>query len=558
MLPDSVVNLIAAGEVVERPASVVKELVENALDAGATEVSVELSSGGRRSITVRDDGCGMDRHDLLLSVQRHATSKIAGRGDLDRLSTLGFRGEALPSIGAVSHLTVTTSPGGEAWRLRVDGGEMSDLSPAARERGTTVTVGSLFYNQPARKRFLRSVSTELSWVERLLTGCALSRTDVSFRLVHDGREIFSLPRGRTPEERLRDRFGLETDARCAKASGRAGDTGVSVVLFPGERFSRRGHQYVLVNGRLVTSGMVGGMLGARLAGPAGHPLALCSVTLPPGEVDVNVHPSKREVRFRRPGRVREAVEAALAALPGERAFGMRPTGEASTGAGGGPGALREPRERLSPSPDLFGAAMELQAPAGGGDDGAGTLESFPIVQLGRSYLVTATERGMVLVDQHAAHERILFESVLAALERDAGGDRQRLLLPENVRLEREMVERTEAHAGVLERAGFEYHMEGDTLVMTACPPGVIHGIAALLEAVRWLEDPEMEDMPVVERVAAAIACEGAVKFGDPLSPQETRHLVDSLFATRDPFHCPHGRPTLLEITYRELESRFGR
>jgi DNA mismatch repair protein MutL len=558
VLPDSVINLISAGEVVERPASVVKELVENSLDAGAREISVELEQGGRKSIIVRDDGSGMSRHDLLLSIQRHATSKIAGKEDLEHLSSLGFRGEALPSIAAVTHLTVITSAGVDGWELVIDAGELRGVSPAARTRGTTVSAMGLFYNQTARRKFLRQQATELSWIERLLTGCALSRPDVTFSLSHNGRELFRLPAGESRAERIRRRFGLSTSSPVSFGEGTSHGVSAKVLCFPECVWNRRAHQYVIVNGRLVQAPMVSAPLDIALSGPAGFPMVLAEIVLPASQVDVNVHPSKREVRFRDPSAVRAAVEAAIADMVGERRAALLQTRTgASSRISGTPSESGKPGIAYSPS--LFETAMTVQMPSAPIRVEEATGSSVvPIVQVGRSYLVTATETGIALIDQHAAHERILFEAVLQSMRSGPGNGPQRLLLPEVVRLDGEEAECLEAYSAIIGSAGFEFHMEGDTLVLTGVPGGVFHGMPALREILKSLTDPATEDRPVDEKVAAAAACAGAVKFGDTLAGEETRMLVDMLFATTDPFHCPHGRPTLLEISYLELEKRFGR
>ena len=553
VLKDSVVNLISAGEVVERPASVVKELVENALDAGASRISVELEQSGRRSIAVRDDGCGMNRHDLLLSVQRHATSKISSGSDLDSLETLGFRGEALPSIAAVTHLRILTSEGEEGWELKMDGGVLEGVSPAPRTRGTTVVAAGLFYNQPARRKFLRTRSTELSWVEKFVTGSAIAWNDVEFSLSHNGNLIFRLPPGQTVAQRLITRYGLPGDSRYVDSTGDSGPAKVSLLWFPDRRWNSRTHQYVLVNGRPVRSGLVSGILGDALSGPAGYPLLCCRIELPPDRVDVNVHPAKMEVRFREPSRVREALGAALGGLVEDRkrdiSMGDRQRIPRPSGA--------ETGRQKEYDPVLFDAAMRVSAPVRE-EDYARREQDFPIVQIGRSYLVTSTDKGIVLIDQHAAHERILFETVLRSIRDDSGSGRQTLLLPENVRLDSEEREQLETYSAVLNRSGFDFHLEGDTLVLTAVPQSTFHGMEALREILSSLKSPEFMDMSVHERVAAAAACAGAVKFGDTLAPQEARHLVDQLFSTSDPFQCPHGRPTLVEITFDELAGRFGR
>ncbi len=537
----------------ERPASVVKELIENALDAEATEIIVELEQGGRKSIVVRDNGIGMNRHDLLLSVQRHATSKISSSSDLKSLSTLGFRGEALPSIAAVTHFTILTSDGAEGCRMRIDSGILRDVSPAARTRGTTVTAEGLFHNQPARRRFLRTQATELSWVEKYITGSALAREEIEFRLLHNGNELFHLPAGQSIPERLRSRYGLPGDTRYVKSEGHSEGTSVKLIWFPDSRWNRKSHQYILVNGRMVYTGLISGPVDAALAGPAGYPLLYCSITAPGDEVDVNVHPAKREVRFRKPSSIREAVEAALGELPSSRQSGMTMI----SGRKDSNSSFAQDIDRKTYTENLFNASMMVQAPATV-DNTWKTEQDFPIVQIGRSYLVTSTDKGIVLIDQHAAHERILFETVLNSLNSDSDSGQQKLLLPEYIRLDASEKDQMDAYRAVLNRSGFEFHIDDETLVLTAVPPGTFHGISALREILRSLQNPENKDMPVREKVAAAAACAGAVKFGDPLSPVETRHLVDQLFSTSDPFHCPHGRPTLIEISFKELGEKFGR
>jgi len=569
LLPDEVVNRIAAGEVVERPASVAKELMENALDAEAGAVDVVLEKGGRKLVEVRDDGAGMNRHDLLLAVQRHATSKIRTADDLDSLSTLGFRGEALPSIAAVCHFTVVTSPDGEeGWRLRMDGGEMKDVSPAPRARGTTVSCGGIFYNQPARRRFLRSASTELSWVQRFVTGAALSRLDVAFSLRHNGRPLFSLPAGQELRQRLRGRYSLGSDVRMVEGAGSSGSTEAHVLVVPDQRWRGRRNQYVLVNGRLIHSPMVSAIAGEELGGPAGHPLLVVSLSLPGAEVDVNAHPTKREIRFRDRRAVESALRSALAELPGARAAQTMESFSAPSGAGGGrastgagyrrSGGRRRPPGAAEDRSGLFEAAMELQrARTTSGSDEPARYRGCGVVQVGKSYLVSAVSTGIVVVDQHAAHERILFERILRG---DETGERssQALLLPETIRLEPEEVQALRRYAVTLRRVGFGFSVEDDRLQLHAVPEGVSHGVDALMEVLRSPDGSSRPELPEREQLAAAAACAGSVKAGDRLTPEESAELMDMLFSTGDPFHCPHGRPTLIEIPYSELEGRFGR
>lgn len=554
-LSDHMINLIAAGEVVERPASVVKELLENSLDARAGNVSVELSRGGRKSITVRDDGTGMGRHDLLLSVERHATSKLSRPEDLDRIDTLGFRGEALPSIAAVSRLTILTSDGDQGWRLVMAGGEVKDLTPAARSRGTTVTVEALFFNQPARRKFLSSEATELSWVERIVTGCALARPKVSFSLSHDDRTIFRLPPGESVEDRLRTRYSLGAGEICVRGRGEGEGVSAELLAFPGKLWNGRRHQYILVNGRLVSSPMISSGVNSSLEGPAGSPLFLCSLALQPEAVDVNAHPTKKEVRFRNSGAVLRAVEAAMADMIPERSAGLEARFPGVSFASPG---LPDYRARQ--------AALELSSPAAP-ESAAGVMEPaespgwedpVPIMQVNDSYLITSSGAGILVVDQHAAHERVLFEQILKNLREASSGGRQQLLLPEVLHLDRDEIAVINLYGPMIVQAGFDLRVSGDSVEILAVPEGISRGAEAVGEILEAFSTGRDHSFTQQEILAAATACKGSVTFGQKLSRSEIRSLFHRLFATSDPFRCPHGRPTLVEITFDELEKRFGR
>ena len=555
LLKDHVINLISAGEVVERPASVAKELLENSLDAGAQNIVTELDRGGRKRVTVRDDGHGMSRHDLLLSVQRHATSKLSEASDLGSIDTLGFRGEALPSIAAVSHMTITTSDGEDGWTLRIDGGSLRDVEPAARTTGTTVTVGSLFFNQPARRKFLRAEATELSWVERFVTGCAFASPETGFILTHNDRELFQLSPGQSIEDRVFARYGFPRDSRLITVDGSTDQVHVRLLCMPEQRWNSRRHQYVLVNGRLVYTRAAQGPIDRHLAGPAGFPFCICCITLPASRVDVNMHPAKREVRFSKPRDVEQAVEDALSGIPSVRKEAVSMAFSSITPPGQGGSSF----STLSEPASLFPLAMELQAGSAIRTDvSSGSPEGVPIVQIARSYLVSATDSGLVVVDQHAAHERILFEEVLNGAKLGALAGQQRLLIPESIRLDQEALEMLRVFEAVIRETGFDYSLEDDTLLLHAVPSGVRHGIDAIREVLLSFDDPARAELPQREQIAAATACAGSIKFGDALSTDEARELLDRLFATSDPFHCPHGRPTLIEIPFSELERRFGR
>lgn len=552
VLSDEVVNLISAGEVVERPASIVKELVENSIDAGASYVEVEIERGGRQSITVRDDGSGMSRHDLLLSVQRHATSKITRAADLEGMTTLGFRGEALPSIAAVTHMSVVTSDGGDAWRLLMDGGVLGGVEPAARTRGTTVVASGVFFNQPARRKFLRSEQTEESWIVRHLEALAFSRPEVSITLTSGGRRVFSIPAG-TLESRVRARFQLPPGIAAVSGFASDGARSVRMLLFPERRTPSRQHGYTVLNGRPVSVRAVGYVLESMLGGPSGFPLCVCHLELSPGDYDVNVHPAKLEARMRVPSMIQALVASAVEDATGHRAEDVR---ESLTAVGGvGRPARREESGHPIPS-DLFETAFELQSPGGVLRKEVSAAPVSAIHQVGRSYLVSAVAGGIVIIDPHAAHERILFESIRKGSSGRSG--QQRLLLPEQLDLDPASLEQLGLYSDMIAEAGFEIQESGGRLLLCAVPEGVRHGAEAVLEILASLSDPSRASLPPQDQIAAAAACAGAVKLGDTLDPVQASELLDMLFATGDPFHCPHGRPTLIEISYDELARRFGR
>jgi DNA mismatch repair protein MutL len=462
----------------------------------------------------------MSRHDLLLSVRRHATSKIERWEDLQSLRTMGFRGEALPSIAAVSHTRITTSDGEEGWKLSMDGGILKDVQPAARSRGTTVEVTGIFYNQPPRRKFLRSEATELSWVNTFVTGCSLSRTDVSFSLSHNQRKLFDLPGGQKVAERMVSRFDLSPDSPRVEGRGTAGGTEAYVLLFPDQRWSHNRHQYLLVNGRLIYSRLVRDILRNRIGGPAGHPLVLCDLRLRSLDLDVNAHPTKRQVRFRKPGEVESAMEQALMDCTGGRKAEFRKPASFPAYIG--------TRRTAAPDTDVFQTAMELQEPSG--RRLAGTEARPPdaeIVQIAKSYLVAEIESGLVIVDQHAAHERILFENVLAHVRRAGAVGSQILLLPEVIGLDPEQLEILRQCDVLLRKAGYQFELDGEKVVLTAVPEGVSHAPDALMEVLRTVGSPGRATRPEYEQIAAATACAGAIKAGDRLSAEEARKLVEA-------------------------------
>jgi len=601
-LDPALINRIAAGEVVERPASVVKELVENALDAGATRIEVITDGGGRRLIRVSDDGEGMGQADLALAVERHATSKLADGDDLMAIRTLGFRGEALPSIGAVARLAIATRHAGEphAWTISVEAGAKSDVKPAALGEGTRVEVRDLFFATPARLKFLKTDRTEAEAIRDTVRRLAMSRPDVAFTLAGEERapvtwgQALPGPSGRLA--RLGDVLGPDFRANAVAVAG--GREGLMIEGFAGlPTYSRANAlgQYLFVNGRPVRDKL---MLGAVRGAYADHmprdrhPVVALFVTVDPREVDVNVHPAKTEVRFRDPGLVRASIVRAL-----QEALARETQRAASTGGAATIEALRatlrpdasRPREwdwRRSPAAPATGFAARALAGAGFAsaaqrafDVGAPSADArvVPVevvpdlverplgaarAQVHETYIVTQTRDGIVIVDQHAAHERLVYERMKAALEQ-TGVARQLLLIPEIVELEEADVERLVARADELARYGLIIEPFGPGAVAVRETPGLLGEIdarALVRDLAEHLAEWD-EALPLERRlmhVAATMACHGSVRAGRRLKPEEMNALLRDMEATPNSGQCNHGRPTYVELKLADIERLFGR
>jgi DNA mismatch repair protein MutL len=589
-LSEGIVNRIAAGEVVERPASVVKELVENALDAGARRIEVVTDGGGRRLIRVTDDGSGMPPADLRLAVERHATSKLPSDDLLD-IRTLGFRGEALPSIGAVARLAITTRLAGEpyAWGITVDGGEKSGVKPAALGEGTRVEVRDLFHATPARLKFLKSDRSEGEAIREVVRRLAMSAPDVAFTLAGEERApvtwAAALPGPTGRLTRLADVLGPEFRANAVEVQG--GRDGFSIEGFAALPTLSRANalgQYLFVNNRPVRDKLLLGVVRGAYADylPRDrHPVVALFVTVDPREVDVNVHPAKAEVRFRDPALVRSLLIASLRealARDGQRAA---TTGGTATIAAFRPGAA--PRRgsfdwRRSPSRPLDtrsfplaarGFAETAQAAFAAGEAlaeaPAGLLEA-PLgaarAQVHETYIVAQTDDGLVIVDQHAAHERIVYERLKAALERE-GVARQILLIPEIVELDEADVERILQRADELLRYGLAIEPFGPGAVAVRETPALLGEIDARA-LVRDLAEhmAEWDAALPLERslmhVAATMACHGSVRAGRRLRPEEMNALLREMETTPNSGQCNHGRPTYVELKLTDIERLFGR
>jgi DNA mismatch repair protein MutL len=661
LLPDHVANQIAAGEVVERPASVVKELVENALDAQATRVTVEVQAGGRSLVRVTDDGLGMSRDDALLCLERHATSKIRKAEDLAAIATMGFRGEALPSIASVSRFALTTrerdSDSPEGTQIVVNGGKMVEVKAAGSAPGTSVEVRQLFFNLPARRKFLRTEETEAAHIQHYLTLAALAYPEVAFTFLKDGRTVWQLPAAKTgPEsgvrlaglrERLRAMLGDEkllavdfsaevSEPRAAEepesfeTAQPAGETQSEIrnpkseirvwgfVGAPGVSRATREDQHVFVNRRPVENrginfALLEGYHTALMKGR--YPVGCLFIELDPAAVDVNIHPAKREVKFHREGEVRKLVAQAVRetllkyhSAPPATANIQRPMEQPPIillpGAEKAPEAVELPNfvppvpsrpamfsTKTGQPPLKMGFASTIQTPPAEGHASRTTrhvppahspihslthlppapAEPTPLLRvplrlvgvIGRLYAVLESDRGLVLLDQHAAHERILFEQMLERLERGAQSPSQKLLLPETIELSPRDAQFLREQLAALTRLGVGLSEFGErTFLLDALPPFVKVGDARrfTLDLVDELKAAgrEVNSARLGEHVVAKTVCRHAVKANDPLAGRELENLVEDLRRCAMPYTCPHGRPTLIEMNYRELERKFGR
>ena len=568
VLPDHVANQIAAGEVVERPASVVKELVENALDAGATAVRIAVEQGGKGRVRVADDGCGMIRPDVLACLDRHATSKIRHAADLREIRTLGFRGEALPSIAAVSRMTIETAAHGDdaGTRVRVLAGKIQSVEDAARRPGTTVDVRNLFLNTPVRARFLRNVGVETRAVSEVLHSLALANLNTRFAFEANGRAHWDLPAGRGLSDRVAE---IWEDAGLIPVSAEKGGLRLEGMVQRPER-ARPGFRRALLfaNGRPFRSGrlLAAADRGYRTTVPEGSRAWLfLFLRLPPDQVDVNVHPGKAEVRFRDPAQVEDFVERgvrhALDGIESAASWGAPPP------APGAPTAVREtPPSAPPPVLHLFGDGDPSPDPVDPSDPEPLLVPAAPklaLLQVHNSFILAETRDGLIIVDQHAAHERILYERIMARFK-SGGAEGQRLLFPFTIRLTRQELDAVKSVSELLARLGFEVEPFGsDAILVQAVPSPHPHFDAerCIREMIRELahgSDLTRAARNQNERVAMSFACKGAIKAGQKLAPEEMQDLFDQLFATPLPYHDVHGRPTVVRLGLRELQRKFGR
>ncbi len=596
-LPETLVSQIAAGEVIERPSAVVKELVENALDAGAGRIEVIFRDGGRSLIEVRDDGCGMSREDLRLAVERHATSKLQG-GDLVNIHTLGFRGEALASIASVARLSIVSraARADEAWQIRVEAGQVTDIRPAARPGGTAVEVRDLFFATPARLKFLRSVRAETMAAAQAVRRLALAHPDVAFAFATEARRVMDLP-AQSLSRRMAAILGKDFPANAFAFEGTREGVGISgYSSLPTLNRGQPDQQYVIVNGRPVQDRQLTGALRAAyrdVLAPGRHPLIVLHVKSPPHLVDVNVHPAKREVRFRDPalvrgliirtlrdaldkaasrtartlGRdlqslVRQPQKGALRGSPsGQRGHGedpqaafaaqaplpAQPAGFSQSAAPVLDGSLEQPDTRKRSEPDEDGMRHPLGA---------------ALAQFHDTYILSQTEDGIVIVDQHAAHERLVYERLKRQREME-GIASQPLLIPEVVELSAAEAEALLAAAPDLAALGLLVEPFGEDAIAVREVPAILAGgnIEALVRDLA--ADLLSHDLPLtlserLDHVLATMACHNSVRAGRRMTQEEMNALLREMETTPRSAQCNHGRPTYVKLSLADVERLFGR
>lgn len=629
VLPDNLANQIAAGEVVERPASVVKEMLENSIDAGSSRIQIDIELGGRRLIQITDDGEGMTRDDAILAFERHATSKIRTLDDLGAIGTLGFRGEALASIASVAKVELLTKIDDElvATRVVIEGGRLIDVKDAARDRGTTISVRDLFFNTPARRKFMRSEATENYHLTSIVTHYALARPDIAFTLTNNGREVIAASPARDLRERAFQLFGGNLlDSLLPVAAGRdyvANVTGF--VSAPRERRTTKDSQYFFVNRRFVRDKTIAAGLaeGYRSVLPHGvYPVAFLFIDIPLEEIDVNVHPAKTEVRFRRGEAVRdviaEAVRQALAsaglgAAETERVIEREPIAfEATANVESYQRPVTQPvveqptidfvvEDRIEPivvsepepiqnhdqvsDIDFFteaaivreqqptvsqSAAYPVMPPVNSAEripksvevESISSAKIRPMGQLHDSFIIAVDDEGLLLIDQHVAHERILFDKFRQS-EIDRKIERQNLLIPETIDLSPAQSQAFELIEDDLEALGFEtMKLSGRTIAIKTVPTDLPatearNLFAEILDTIE-AEKKGSPKSTMRDDIAASLACKAAVKINMKLTPEKMHWMIERLLVTTSPTTCPHGRPVILRLSMKDIERNFQR
>lgn len=586
LLPDQIINKIAAGEVVDRPASVVKELMENAIDAGAKTLHVSIIDGGLKCITVADDGHGMDRDNALLSVERHATSKIRHVDDIENVATLGFRGEALAAIASVSRFSLTTrrAENLSGTVIRINGGRIEDVAEAGCPPGTQFDVRQLFFNVPARRKFLKSAATELNYIRQVFLLYALGRPDIGLRLTVDEREVYRLDGDSQLEDRIRQLYGSEILRDLCPVDWTNGSWKISG-LASNARLHRsdKGEQYIYVNGRPASAAVLGFAIGETYSEiiPRGrHPVVFLFVDLPPGDVDVNVHPTKKEVRFRRSGLLRDSMMVALreALQPkSQHPTNTEPERDPSVKIQIEP-FMKVPDLPVLPSFEYPVTRRPVSIEPGVSAGTAESNESVPppssssfrapwhwcriLGQIADFFVVLETDEGMILMDPQASHERVLFDRFMREVQRSAITT-QGLLVPETITMPPVKSGLIRKHLTLLHELGFGVsEFGGDTFLVDALPSilGPISGGAILSEIADDLEHvgKQAAGAAMLRDAILQIAIRSAVRSTTQLSRQELETLISDLAMTELPYTSPRGRPTLIFTSIQELNKKFGR
>jgi len=563
ILPENVASQIAAGEVVERPASVVRELLDNAIDAGAERIQIHLENGGKSCVKVTDNGGGMSRDDLLLCLERHATSKIETLDDLFSIKSLGFRGEALPSIASVSRMEITSRPREElvGYRLKVSGGKLVSIDETGAPPGTIVEVRSLFFNTPVRRKFLRAARTEADHVIDTLSRAALPFCGITFRLEEAGKPILNLPASSDELSRVSALMGRKVAESMTRIEEKRGTIHIRGLLADTQYDRTRGDRmFVYVNGRnirdrLVTRAIMEGY-GQRLM-KGRYPVVVLFVEMDPAKIDINVHPTKQEVRFHDSRDLYQSVVSSI-----EKALSRKPHHLFARGSTIEPDRsrifqqehfVREPAERYSPVERVSEAAELAAKPmirAG----------AEIIGQLGKTYILCQTEEGLLMVDQHAAHERVVYEALKKGVHRSQMAV-QSLLIPHKVELNTRETRIALEKGEELRPFGIELdHFGGNTFVLRAVPALLknVNWDAFISELVEGLSEGEKERESRVDKVLTVMACHGAIRAGQRLTREEMTHLMSQLEEADVPTNCPHGRPIFKKLSFYEIEKMFKR
>jgi DNA mismatch repair protein MutL len=565
ILDPSVVNLIAAGEVVDRPSSVIKELVENSIDAGASHITVETRGEGRELIKVTDDGVGMSEEDVLVAFERHATSKISTSDDLETIHTMGFRGEALAAMASVSEIEIVTRSEGDdlATRLVLRGGKVEETAKTSAPKGTTIKVSNLFYNAPARAKFLKSKATEVRHVVKTFATHAMSHYWISMKLIRDRKVILSLPAVDSIEERVGSILGRSFGENSVPLN--VSDEYIQLCGFlsrPEEARAASGYISIFVNRRPVENRPIVRAVceayGNTLARNR-YPTGVILITIDPAEADFNVHPTKREIRFRREREVRQFVLRAVQSALTSRKMIPPLIARPPMGARFEPPTPMRPVQLFDKRAILVSESRPKYSP--GRQERTGEASQVtPIVQIKNSYVLAQSDQEFFLIDQHAAHERVLYEEVRNHLE-GAEPVVQELLFPETLEVTPEEEDVIDEHMDKIRRIGFDLRKFGKRTYVVEAVPAVFKQAdrkRVLADIVDEIIENRRESHDANHLLAAAFACKAAIKAGDCLNDEEMRSLIERLFQSRMPLACPHGRPTMIRLSWEEIERRFLR